>query len=205
MSLLLPIRMIRKPRRALEFINRANYLCRVSCDYGTGWNIFGDHSSGPDKSTLADGYKRKQSGINADLSASLDCRAAHTLSRVFTSRMNIIGNGDARGHENFVFNGRKLRDITVAVNLDAISDLATIVHNGIRPDGEMLPDEVFLADHYIMTRCQTRSNGCAFIDDCATADLRVVANDKSTFTDFPARGIREEYLLVHQGIFSNRT
>ena len=203
--MILPIRIIRKPRRALEFINRANHLCRVSCDHGTGWNIFGDYGTGANKDTLADGDKRKQGGINADLSASLDCGAAHALSRVFTARMDVIGNSNARGHENFVFNGRKLRDIAVAVNFDAISDLAAIVHNGIRPDGEMLSDEVFLADHHIMARCQIMSNGCAFIDGCATADLRIVANDKSAFTDFPARGIREEHLLIHQGIFSNRT
>ena len=204
-AVILPVRIIRQAGGALEFVNGANDPSGISCDHGTGWNVFGNDGTGADKGALADGDEGEQGYIDADLGAFSNGRATHACGRVFTSRMNVVGNGDARGQKDLIFNDCKLRHIAIGVNLDAISYLAPIVHNGIGPDCEMVADDILLSDHHIVARCQMRSNRCALINDGATADLGVASNDEFPVTDISARGIAEEYVLVDRGAFSDRT
>jgi len=110
--------------------------------------------------------------------------------------VQVVCDRDAWGEEYVIFQGGELGDITVGVNFDTVSDAASIVHHGIRPDRKVIANDVFLTDHYIVAGSQMRPDGRSFVDDRAASNLGVPADGKGAVLYPSARRIAQTDVVV---------
>src|SRR5205085_11632430 len=109
---------------------------------------------------------------DADLGTGTDGRPAHRARGDLERGEQIVRDHDPGSEKDVILQLGELSDVAVAMDLCSVSDDAPVVHNGVAPDGDVVPQPVLLPDHHVMPGLEPSSDARSRVEDGAPADPR---------------------------------
>src|SRR3990172_826612 len=171
-------------------------------DHRPGGEIPGDHAPGPHQGILTNGDEWEEGDVGPNLGAPLDGGAPHALRGKPAPGVRVVCHSNPGSQEDIVINLRILGYVDLAMDLDIVSDAASIVHDGVAPDTEIVAYSVLLPDDDVVAGFQMVTNGGAGVDNSAAPDNGPGANYQRARAGGTGAKVAQHGPPFHQGALS---
>lgn len=129
-----------------EITDRFGYYSRISYSHHARRNVARHDGSRADQRSLSNADVRKNSSTDTDLSAGSNNGSSHHRSGRFDAGIEVVRNRDAWSQKRSGTNGCELRNVTVAVDLDVVGNVAPVVDDAVAPDRYVVAKDALFSD-----------------------------------------------------------